>query len=236
MLILGAEFRAAVCNNNSASTPSFVDWAPVGWPKCFSAGSSGIGGFEKQVVLKKIRADIATDPEFITMFFDEARLAANLNHPNIVQMFEVDQLDGTPTSRWSTCTGATLRTSCSRPRSRKLEIPLDISTLRRQPGVRRPRPRAQRRRRRGRPMLSIVHRDISPQNIIVSLEGDVEALRLRRRQGARQPRADRHGSASRASSPIWRRSSSAREAVDAKADVYARRRLHVRSDYRPAPV
>ena len=43
----------------------------------------------KLVVLKRIWADLATDPDFVTMFRDEARLAIRLNHPNVVQTYEV---------------------------------------------------------------------------------------------------------------------------------------------------
>lgn len=57
---------------------------------------NGMGGFEKHVVVKRIRADVVNDFEFITMFLEEARLAANLSHPNIVQIFEADQFEGLP--------------------------------------------------------------------------------------------------------------------------------------------
>ena len=56
----------------------------------------GIGGFEKIVVVKRIRAERAGDPTFLRMFLDEARLAAHLNHPNIVRVFEVGEADGAP--------------------------------------------------------------------------------------------------------------------------------------------
>src|SRR6185369_12197588 len=65
-------------------------------------------GFEKHVVVKRIREDIASDSEFIAMFLDEARVAANLNHPNIIQTFEVDQLNGVPYIAMEYVRGATL--------------------------------------------------------------------------------------------------------------------------------
>ncbi|MBK8936858.1 MAG: hypothetical protein IPM79_04195 [Polyangiaceae bacterium] len=46
--------------------------------------SSGKAGFEKLLVVKELRSELADDPEFLTMFLDEARLAARLNHPNVV--------------------------------------------------------------------------------------------------------------------------------------------------------
>ena len=51
-------------------------------------------GFKKLTVVKKLRKNLAEDPEFIQMFVDEARIAARLNHPNVVQTNEVDTIDG----------------------------------------------------------------------------------------------------------------------------------------------
>src|SRR5688572_27749595 len=51
----------------------------------------GPAGFNKLVVIKQIRDDLAEDPEFLAMFLDEARLAARLNHPNVVQTNEVGE-------------------------------------------------------------------------------------------------------------------------------------------------
>ena len=56
----------------------------------------GPGGFEKIVVVKRIRPERAADPCFVNMFLDEARLVASLNHPNIVQVFEIGEADGLP--------------------------------------------------------------------------------------------------------------------------------------------
>src|SRR6266576_789424 len=46
-------------------------------------------GFDKLVVIKHIRSELESDPNFRAMFFDEARIAARLNHPNVVQTYEV---------------------------------------------------------------------------------------------------------------------------------------------------
>src|SRR5262244_3872806 len=53
----------------------------------------GPAGFNKLVVIKQIRPQLAEDPEFLNMFLDEARLAARLSHPNVVQTNEVGQDD-----------------------------------------------------------------------------------------------------------------------------------------------
>ncbi|MEP7122408.1 MAG: serine/threonine-protein kinase [Byssovorax sp.] len=62
-----------------------------GMAEVFLAIASGPAGFNKLVVLKQIRDQLADDPEFLAMFLDEARLAARLNHPNVVQTNEVGE-------------------------------------------------------------------------------------------------------------------------------------------------
>ena len=51
-------------------------------------------GFTKLAVVKKLRSHLAEDPEFVAMLMDEARITARLNHPNVVQLFEVAEADG----------------------------------------------------------------------------------------------------------------------------------------------
>lgn len=141
-----------------------------GMAEVFLCKLQGIGGFEKHVVLKRIREDAANDVDFVTMFFDEARLAANLNHPNIVQTFEVDQLESMPYIAMEYVKGATLaqvlrkvRQEYRKPQHGHIAsifagvcAGLDYAHNAKDPA--------------GRP-LHIVHRDISPQNIMVSLDG-----------------------------------------------------------------
>jgi serine/threonine-protein kinase len=60
----------------------------------YLARQTGLGAFERHVVLKTILRERASDQRFVTMFLDEAKLAATLNHQNIAQVYEVDQADG----------------------------------------------------------------------------------------------------------------------------------------------
>jgi eukaryotic-like serine/threonine-protein kinase len=68
----------------------------------------GVAGFEKEVVVKRISAEYAADPLFVRMFLDEARVAARLTHPNIVQVFEVGEEDGVPYIAMEYVRGVTL--------------------------------------------------------------------------------------------------------------------------------
>src|SRR5437762_324515 len=54
----------------------------------------GLGGFQKLVVIKLLRRDLAEDDDFRRMFLEEARLAARLNHPNVVQTYDVGEDHG----------------------------------------------------------------------------------------------------------------------------------------------
>src|SRR5262249_33218177 len=58
------------------------------------ARAEGIEGFERHVVLKRIRAEHAKDEHFIQMFLDEARVAASLHHQNIVQVYDIGHAQG----------------------------------------------------------------------------------------------------------------------------------------------
>src|SRR6476469_4506770 len=62
-----------------------------GMGNVYLAVVSGPAGFNKLQVVKRLRPDLAGDPESVTMFLDEARLAARLSHPNVVQTNEVGQ-------------------------------------------------------------------------------------------------------------------------------------------------
>ena len=190
-----------------------------GMAEVFLCKLVGIGGFEKHVVLKKIRADIATDEEFVTMFFDEARLAANLNHPSIIQVFEVDQLGGTPYIAMEYVRGATLaallqkeRASHSTPDFGHLAFifagvcaGLDHAHNARDPAGR---------------ALKIVHRDISPQNIMVSIDGTPKIFDFgvaKARGSLSLTGADRVKGKFAYMAPEQLRA----QPVDAKADIYA---------------
>src|SRR5688572_3966240 len=61
----------------------------------FYAVQKGVAGFERPVILKSLLPDLASQEGFIDQFLDEARVAATLNHPNVVSIFEVGLWDGT---------------------------------------------------------------------------------------------------------------------------------------------
>ena len=139
----------------------------------------GMGGFEKILVVKRIRADRSEDPRFVGMFLDEARLAAHLSHPNIVQVFEVGEADGAPYIAMEYVEGPTLASLIRQlwkggrqpeggvPHGHLARIAADICAGLHEAHTA--------RAATGEP-LGIVHRDVSPQNILVSRQGVAKLL------------------------------------------------------------
>src|SRR3954466_1848228 len=69
--------------------------ATGGMGEVYLARQKGPSGFEKLLVVKRILPHLAEEDEFIQMFFDEARIAAHLNHPNIAQIYDLGEVQGT---------------------------------------------------------------------------------------------------------------------------------------------
>jgi serine/threonine-protein kinase len=68
--------------------------ATGGMAEVFLAKVMGPGGFEKSMVIKRILPNLAKDPEFVAMFLQEARLAAQFGHPAVVQIFDFGEVNG----------------------------------------------------------------------------------------------------------------------------------------------
>src|SRR5579884_2048726 len=96
-----------------------------GMADVFLCRLSGLGGFDKKVVVKTILPQYAEDEEFIRMFLDEARIAAYLNHPSIIQIFEVDEVNNVPFIAMEYVSGPTLSAlSSAARREGNLRLPL----------------------------------------------------------------------------------------------------------------
>ena len=65
-----------------------------GMAEIFLAASQGIQGFQKQLVIKRILPNLSEDEEFVRMFIEEAKLCVALHHPNIVQVYDLGEIDG----------------------------------------------------------------------------------------------------------------------------------------------
>jgi serine/threonine-protein kinase len=130
--------------------------------------------FQKFFVVKRMKSDLVRDPLFMRMFVEEARLAARLNHPNIVTTFEVGQDDDTQYIVMEYLEGATLYALLGRTGYRgAFTFAMQVRVL--QEVVAGLRHAYDAKGFDGTP-LRIVHRDMSPHNVIVTRDGHVKIL------------------------------------------------------------
>ena len=146
-----------------------------GMAEVFRAKAYGVEGFERLVAVKRILPNIAEDNDFITMFVDEAKIAVQLNHANIAQIFDLGVVDGSYFIALEHVHGRDLRAIFERCRQHGEPMPvaqacfvvmklcegLDYAHNKRDA--------------QGRDM-NLVHRDVSPQNILVSFEGEIKII------------------------------------------------------------
>lgn len=144
-----------------------------GMAEVFLAKSSGAEGIEKLLVLKRVLPSFSKSQKFVSMFIDEAKVAARLNHPNVVQVYGFEQLGSDFLLAMELVDGIDLaqllrnarqQQRCVEPGMAAFIVSqvargLDYAHKRRDP--------------RGNP-LEIVHRDVSPQNVLISREGAVK--------------------------------------------------------------
>jgi serine/threonine-protein kinase len=149
--------------------------ATGGMAQIYLARQSGLAAFERHVVLKTILRERASDERFVTMFLDEAKLAATLNHQNVAQVYEVDQVDGTYFMAMEYVHGENARAILETAIRRGWTIPLELSMMIVSGAAAGLHHAHERRGKNGLP-LNIVHRDVSPANIMVGFDGSVKVL------------------------------------------------------------
>ncbi len=149
--------------------------ASGGMAQVWLARQPGIEGFEKLLVIKQVLAHLADDENFITMFLDEARLAARLNHPNVVQVFDLGQEDESYFIAMEYIHGEDIRRLDRQSRRARKPIPVPLVCRIIADAAAGLHYAHSLSTEDGRP-LGIVHRDVSPQNIIVTFEGGVKVV------------------------------------------------------------
>jgi eukaryotic-like serine/threonine-protein kinase len=146
--------------------------ATGGMAEVWRARAYGMAGFEKILVIKKILEQLTRDKEFISLFIDEARIAVNLLHVNIVQVFDLGEVDGTYYMAMEYVHGLDLARLFSR--ARKVgPFPISLALFIASEVLKALQFAHERTDDRGHP-LRIVHCDMSPQNILVSYAGEVK--------------------------------------------------------------
>jgi serine/threonine protein kinase len=173
----------------------------------------------EQVAIKRILPQFANDEDFVRMFLDEARIAATLRHPNIVRMREVGSDNGAWFIVMEYLDGENLRALVRQLRSLGRPLPTEqavsvvlgaaagLHHAHEQVGV------------DGRP-LRIVHRDVSPQNILLTRQGEVKVLDFGIAKAASRPTETRAGTM-KGKIPYMSPEQCGGEALDRRSDVWS---------------
>lgn len=161
----------------------------------FKAKSFGVEGFEKVVVIKRILPELAASQQFVEMFIHEAKLAVRLSHANIVQVFDLGIAPASEENdrdayymAMEYVNGLDLASMLARVRRQGLILPLGLCVYI-AAEVAKGLDHAHRRRDEEMNPLNIVHRDVSPQNVLLSLEGEVKVtdFGIAKARGALEP-------------------------------------------------
>src|SRR5215472_17426328 len=138
----------------------------------FLAQSHGPEGFEKQVVIKRIRSALADDPSFVQMFIAEARVASKLNHANVVHIFDFDEHEDSYYLAMEYVRGKSLAEVSRRVRTLGKSFP-PVLAAQVALEVARGLAYAHRLTEHGQ-SLGLVHRDVTPHNVLLSFDGAVK--------------------------------------------------------------
>lgn len=141
-----------------------------GMAEIFKCRLSGIGGFGKLVVVKRILPTNLAEPSFVSMFLDEARVSANLSHPNIVQTYEIDEIDGIPYIAMEYVRGLTFGALVEKLKPQPFERRVGIAAKVLAGACEGLHWAHHAVDDEGAPM-QLIHRDVSPHNILVSVDG-----------------------------------------------------------------
>jgi phosphate/phosphite/phosphonate ABC transporter binding protein len=146
-----------------------------GMAEIYLASERGLAGFERLVVIKRILVHLADDPSFVEMFLREARIIARLNHPNIVHIHELGEDDGDYFIAMEYIQGCTVRELQSFCAAQGVKMPLSAAasiTLDACRGAH----AAHELRGDDGALVGLVHRDISPHNLMLNDAGVVKLL------------------------------------------------------------
>ena len=149
--------------------------ASGGMGEIYLARTRGAGGFEKMVIIKTILSHLAEEEEFVTKFLDEGRIVVQLTHGNIVPVFDMGEEDGEYFIAMEYVPGLDLRAVLKRKKARDEHLPVEhalyvASEICKGLGYAHRKTDDQ-----GNP-LGIVHRDVSPSNVLISREGEVKII------------------------------------------------------------
>jgi serine/threonine protein kinase len=141
----------------------------------YKAKIFGAAGFEKLMVVKQILPQYAQDPDFVKMFIDEAKIAVSLSHGNIVPIYELGKIEGVYFIAMEYIDGKNLGEILEHAQEMERQMPTELAlfiSMEICKGL----DYAHRKTSPDGQLLHIIHRDISPQNILVSYDGEVKIV------------------------------------------------------------
>ncbi|MBX7082423.1 MAG: serine/threonine protein kinase [Nannocystaceae bacterium] len=144
-----------------------------GMAELYLVRARGIGGFDKLFALKLVLPHVADDPDFVGMFLDEARLAATLDHPNIAHVVDIGRVGDDHFYAMEYVHGRDLRAIVRAAPPGPLPLPVALSIV--MPAAAGLHHAHERRGPDGAPQ-QLVHRDVSPSNLLVTYDGVVKLV------------------------------------------------------------
>jgi TonB family protein len=147
--------------------------ATGGMAEVWKARMRGVEGFQKIVAIKKILPHLSDNQDFIEMFVDEAKLAAQLNHNNIIHIYDLGKIQSSYYIAMEYIDGYDLKNILKKAQERdqplSVEIALFVASK-----IAAALDYAHRKRDFEDKEMGLVHRDVSPQNVLISEEGDIK--------------------------------------------------------------
>lgn len=147
--------------------------ATGGMGTVFLAEQVGTRGFSKTVAIKTIRKELSQDPQFLDLFIGEAKLVADLIHENIIQVYQLGEIRGTYFVIMEYVYGQDLDSFVSRHKALGRRVDTEMAAFIASRVARALHHAHTKRDRDGNP-LNIVHRDVSPGNILINYQGVVK--------------------------------------------------------------
>src|SRR3990167_3916634 len=147
-----------------------------GMAELYLARLQGVGGFEKLIAIKKILPAFSSNKEFVSMFIEEAKLTVQLTHANIVQIYDFGEVNKELYLAMEFVEGHNVRQLLAKLEQEKKGCPIDIACHIVAEICRGLDYAHNREDKKTRTPLDIIHRDVSPQNVIVSYDGEVKII------------------------------------------------------------
>ncbi|MBL93188.1 MAG: serine/threonine protein kinase [Myxococcales bacterium] len=146
-----------------------------GMAEIFLARQEGLEGFEKMICIKRIRPHLSNQPNFVTMFLNEAKLAARLNHPNIAQIYDLGRINDSYFIAMEHISGRDMSRIIPKAQTKGIGFPM-VYALKVAANVCDGLNYAHTKTDAYGNPLHIVHRDVTPENCLVGFNGTVKLV------------------------------------------------------------